>query len=130
MRKITVPAGTRRYIQFSTTYSSDWSVAEKQGQNIEDAEVSSAKFMLKKRATEADDDAALTKTKVDGITVTSGKVTVLLNPNDTKDLDGDYIATLRLYLSDDAVVDWTDTSYENTPYIQIEFVQGAVEAVS
>jgi hypothetical protein len=129
-RQIEAPAGTRRVMEFTTTYSQDWSVVVKRGTNILAADVSSASFLLKKRLTNTDADAALTKTLVSGIAVTSGKVTVTLNPADTDELEGPYFGTLRLYMADGGVVDWIDEDFNDTPYIVITFTQGSVEAVA
>lgn len=129
-RHIDVPAGTRRVIDFSTTYSQNWSVEAKRGENIDAEDVEGAVFMLKKQLAQADEDAAVTKMLDSGIVVTDGTVTVTVDAADTKDLQGKYYGTLRLYLTDDGVVDWQDADFDDTPYIILNFTQGAVEAVS
>jgi hypothetical protein len=129
-RRIVIPAGTQRVIEFTTTYSQDWSDPAKRGQNIQASEVQSARFLLKKRLSDADADALITKTIGSGITVTTGKVSVTLQPDDSDDLEGQHYATLRIYLQGGIVVDWEDEKYGDVPYIAVEFDPGAVNATS
>jgi hypothetical protein len=129
-RIISMAAGTRRVIEFSVTYSSNWSVAVKRGTNVLSADITSARFLLKNNLTASDDSASVSKTTLSGITKIDGKVTVTLNPVDTKELEGSYFGTLRLYLADGGVVDFEDTSYTDTPYLQISITQGSVEAIT
>jgi hypothetical protein len=137
MRIIAMAAGTRRVIEFNATYSESWSVASKRpsahagvAQPILATDISSAKFLLKNSLTSSDESAAVTKTLSSGITKIDGKVTVTLNPADTKELEGSYLGTLRLYLTDGGVVDFEDTSYTDTPYLQISITQGSVESIT
>lgn len=131
-RSISVPAGTTRNIEFAVTYPSTWSVALKRSTNVLAADISSARFLLKDEITSPDASAIVTKTTISGITIgaSDGKVTVTLNPADTKELEGSYVGTLRLYLVGGSVVDFEDTTYPDIYYIQISITQGAVEATS
>jgi hypothetical protein len=123
-------AGTRRILQFNVTYSANWSVVLKQNSAVLAADVTAATFLLKNPRTQADASAAVTKTLSAGIAKANGVITVTLNPADTKDLEGTYYGTLRLYLADSGVVDFEDSSYADIPYIQLSITQGAVEATS
>lgn len=126
-RTIQIPAGTTRNIIFNTTYSSDWSVEAKQGNNIANAEVTSAQFILKREIETADEDAAYTEASP---VVADGKVTVTITAADTKALEGRYYGTLRIILATGSIVDWEDTSYAGVPYILVDLIQGAVEDIS
>jgi hypothetical protein len=129
-REIQVPAGNRRVIEFTTTYSENWSVPLKRETGIMADDVSTVAFLLKRKMNNADEAADVEKTLGDGIAVTDGKVTVTLDATDTKDLQGKYFGTLRLHLTDGGVVDWIDEDFADTPYIMLDFTQGAVEAVA
>lgn len=126
-------AGTRLVMDFNPlkyAATPGWSVSEKAGTNVLAADVSSAKFCLKERLGTPDASAKVTKTNSSGITLSNGSAKVTLSPTDTKDLQGTYYGTLRLYLADGGVSDAEDTSYLDVPYIEVDFSQGAVEAVS
>src|ERR1044072_9129823 len=99
-RIISMAAGTRRVIEFNVTYSANWSIALKRSTNVLAADISSARFLLKKQLTEPDASAAIEKTLPSGISQTDGKVTVTLNPADAKAPEGSYPGTLRLSLAD------------------------------
>jgi hypothetical protein len=129
-RIISMAAGTRRVIEFNVTYSANWSVVLKRSTAVLSADISSARFLLKNSLTSTDESAAVTKTLASGISKADGKVTVTLNPADTQNLEGSYLGTLRLYLADGGVVDFEDTSYADTPYLQISITQGSVEAIT
>ena len=121
-----IPSGTTRQVEFSITYSSTWSVVAKQGDAVEAADVTDATFLLKKRLSDTDAEAKVTKETAD-IALASGTATVTLLPADTKDLQGDYFASLRLYLTDGTVQDFESS---DLPYISLTFTQGAVESVA
>lgn len=128
-RKVDMPAGTTMMLDFATTYDANWSVEENQGEPIVAEDVTGARFLLKRNLADGDDDAAVEKTLDDGITVSEGLARVALDPGDTKDLQGAYLGTLRLFLAGGAVVDWRDSAFEKVPYIELDITQGAVEAV-
>jgi hypothetical protein len=123
-----IPSGTTRKLEFQTTYASDWSDPDKAGEDILAADVDKSVVMLKRALGTADAAAKLTKTTASGVTVVDGKVTALLLPDDTKDLQGTYYATCRLFMKSGAVLDWQDAA--GKPYVKLEFVQGAVEATA
>lgn len=129
-RILEVPAGNRRVIDFQTTYSQNWSVEEKRGEDIAAEDVANAVFLVKRKVSETDEAAVVEKTLTEGISVTAGSAQVTLDAEDTKDLQGSYIATLRLTLADGGVVDWMDEDFDGTPFITLTFIQGAVEEVS
>ena len=123
-------SGTTRNIEFNVTYPSTWSVALKRSTAVLAAEISSARFLLKDELTSADASALVTKTTSSGISTANGIVTVTLSAADTKDLEGSYVGTLRLYLVGGGVYDFEDASYLGIPYINLSFSQGSVEAIT
>lgn len=129
-REEIIPAGTDRDVEFITTYNSTWSVVLKRGTDVLAVEVASATMLLKKQLNLADDAAVVEKTTDDGIAVADGTLTATLTPEDTKDLNGKYFATLRIILTSGKVLDWQDSEYDNIPYVVLNFMQGAVEATS
>jgi hypothetical protein len=116
-------SGTTLPIGFAVTYKST-------EDDVPEGDISDAVFMVKKRLSNDDEDALITKTLADGIAKADGTVTVTLDPEDTKDLQGAYYATLRIFLTSGAVLDWEDTDYPNVPYFELHFRQGAVEAIT
>lgn len=123
MRTENANAGTTLPIAFNVTYKST-------GEDVLAVDIESALFMLKRRLSDADTAAKLTKELTDGISAADGTVTVTLDPTDTKDLDGKHFGTLRLFLVSGAVLDWEDTTYPGIPYIELNFRQGSVEAIT
>lgn len=129
-RSITVPSGNTRYIEFTVTYSADWSVVAKRSTSVIDSEISKVTFMLKPDPFTADASATVSKTSPTAdITIATGLVTVALTPANTQNLQGKYYASLRVFLTSGAVVDFEDSSYASTPYIEVEFLQGSVGAI-
>jgi len=126
-RSITIPAGTTRNIIFNVTYSDNWSVVAKRGAAVAVADISFAKFTLKREIEVEDDNADYVEVSP---TIAEGIVTVTIAASDTKELEGRYYGTLRLILATGSIVDWEDTSYADVPYIYIDVVQGAVEEIS
>ncbi|HEV7282286.1 MAG TPA: hypothetical protein VGN57_18940 [Pirellulaceae bacterium] len=121
-------SGTTHAIDFETTYAK-WTDEEKEGTEIEATGFSGAKFMLKRHLLDSDEDAVVAKTLGSGITIENGMARVLLEPTDTAALQGSYFASLRLNAEDGSVVDWKDEDYA-VPYIEVPFVQGAVESLT
>ena len=128
-RAISIPSGNTHLIEFNTTYSQQWSVQGKRGNNVLSGEVTAARFMLKKNISLPDNQSSITKNLNAGIAATDGKLTVTLDAADTKDLQGTYYATLRITIGT-SVVDWRDSQYSDSPSIQVTFTQGAVESIS
>ncbi|QDT46191.1 hypothetical protein Pan258_02080 [Symmachiella dynata] len=129
MTEISFPAGTTQNIAFNATYSADWSEVAKQSQDVAAADVSDAKFMLKKYVGEDDTDAVVTKTLSSGITKEDGKLTVTLAPSDTAGITGKYFASLRVFLTSGNVQDFEDTDF-TLPHIIVNITRGSVKAVS
>ena len=122
--------GETKNFRFNTTYSADWSVVDKQGDPIAADDITSATFLLKKKVSDADADAIITKTTDDGISKASGVVTATLDPEDTEDLEGTYVGTLRLFLASGSVQDVYDIEYPDDPLITLIIKRGAVRATS
>ena len=62
-----IPAGNSRKLDFPLAYPADWSDAAKAGQPVDPAEVSAVLFKIKRRLSQTDATAEVTKTKDDGI---------------------------------------------------------------
>jgi hypothetical protein len=116
-------SGTTLPIEFVVTYKST-------GENVLSADIEGAVFLVKKLLSNEDEDAVITKDLTDGITKANGKVTVTLVPEDTEGLLGKHFATLKIFLTSGAVLDWEDTDYPSVPYIELHFRQGAVKATT
>lgn len=124
---MTYVSGNTRYLAFTLTYPDDWSEEAKRGNNVMAADIASATFLLKRQLSISDEEAAVSKTNADGITLEDGLATVELEPTDTQDLQGKYYGTLRLFLAGGSV---QDVRVDGKPYVELTFIQGAVEAVA
>lgn len=105
MAELITFAGERKLLDFTLTYSADWSDVSKQGDPIVEADVSAAYFYLKRNKTDATAILMLSTaldTEIDWIT--GGTILRVKLGTNTLSLAGVFVYELRLKLSDGSFV--------------------------
>ncbi len=122
--------GQTKKLKFTTNYSADWSVTDKQGDPISVADIGAATFLLKKSVEDEDGDAVLTKTLYDGISAAAGYLMVAIDPADTIDIQGTYVGTLKVTLTSGSQQPVYDNDHPDDPLITITIRKSAVKAIA